>query len=879
MRSIFLALALIVFAPRASAQWQLDFIGVPAVLPELFSDLEPLYDNGTAFMQIGYSGAGPAQAYLSYVIVTDNASVRGVSSGDVQQALQQASRYGLPVTRVLAFGFGAIPISFSGPGVQTPTMAQLDGLVGWTHTRDEPLVLALLQAGALPEGTHSFYAWLSTEPRGQGQLLAEFGLSRTVVTPGIPELLAPADGATVREALPSFSWIAPALPPGVMGVSYLFRMVELLGSQTPVDAVRGNRAHFETTVQGVTGLSYPPGALPLEHGRRYAWQVTTVRDGRPFGRVPSSQVFSFTYTDPNAEGSLALLAPQGTPFASLRANDNTRFTFTLDPAFDPAATPWQDVNLEIVRIWDPTIDVGAWVSSLDGTGFDNALLAGGLSRAAHRVPVMLQPGARQEADFTVPEENGFDQALAWRFRGTLGGRPFVSPFRVAIVQSNLPPQIEAQTASAALLTGGALSLNYATTPEAAWNRVRVQILQQNVPEGALAEDVARRLEVNFAAFAGSTRRQELGISLREVEVPISATGVSTLTFEAGEQDLAFAYRIVGTPRRGRDVASESVGSGFIEGSISRMVVDVRVRGRIRAPLQTSADQLPLTLHAYLADGSPAGDAIRITTGADGAFEVVLPLTQRTQPTSSRPVRLTVSSEGNGTLFPFRQDLMLNGGDDVHGEFSIHPRPRLLAVEIGGFILEAVEVYQPVWGAEVNLRLYLESQNVEVRVTAHTAENGLFSAFFHWPLEHEIALRGAKLSGNVVPGAANAHLVQDQFQIEPMLFGGGFPPSLRIRLPVRPGRLLIPITAGGVAQSNVTVQLFRDDMGLGVNKLVGTTQTDASGVAAFTVYHGQPYRVVVTDRRFVPVSGEIAWEGWVEARSGEEICIDFIALTM
>jgi len=872
MRYGIAALLLLFLAPRAHAQWQLDFIGVPAVLPELFGDIEALYENGTVFLQIRHTGASPAQGYLNYLMITDNASPRGVSSSEIQIGIENATRAGYPFTRALSFGFGAIPISFSGVGVLNQTPAQLDDLVGWTHTRDEALLLSLLQAGTLPEGTHSFYVWLSSEPRGAGTLLAETGFSRTVITPGSPDLLSPTDGAMVRQSLPTFTWTPPTLPLNVSNVAYQFRMVEVLGSQTANDAIRGNRIHFETVVEALTALNYPVSALSLEHGRRYAWQITTVRDGRPFGRLPSSPVFTFTYTDPNAEGTLSLVAPQGTPYASLRAGDNTRFTFTLDPAFDLAQTPWQDVQLEIVRTWDPSIDVGAWVSSLDGTGFDDAIRTVGRSRATHQVPVLLEAGGRQGVEFSVPEQNGFDQALAWRFRGMLNGRTFTSPIRVAIVQSNQPPVLEAEAVAGVLLTGNGREISYSASPEGAWNRVRVQIMHAEVTASESAATISQQLATRFDQFArvANTRSSGSGRSvvLREEQVPVAASGRFTLTLPEGANDVAFAYRVVGTPRRGRDVVSESSGYGYQEGTSARTPATVSVSGTLVSRGSTIQLQAPAVFaQAYQADGAPMGDRVQGETDDEGGFTLALPFTERTVPTAQRPVRIEITTEQNDGYFAATHAEALTA-QNVTG-VNVNLRPREIPVALEGRVLDTAG--EPVSGADLILSLSLSSQNINLQASTLSTADGSFRVLVRWPGDLELALRGAQLTATVEPGAVNTRLVQDVFRTNPVLYREGIPEYV-IRLPLRPGSLTTEVAAGTIPQSGVPVRL----RGTGsVSNVLLMARTADNGRATFSNLTPGTYQVDYPTNRFIPALPA----GTFVVRPGEETRVPTLAASV
>ncbi|MBU2445640.1 MAG: hypothetical protein KJ666_08720 [Bacteroidetes bacterium] len=81
---------------------------------------------------------------------------------------------------------------------------------------------------------------------------------------------------TLRTAVGSyliFNWLPPTpIPPG-MRVTYGLRIVEMLGSQSPYDAMRSNPPSFENRNIISTIYQYPLGARQFSPGRRYAWKV------------------------------------------------------------------------------------------------------------------------------------------------------------------------------------------------------------------------------------------------------------------------------------------------------------------------------------------------------------------------------------------------------------------------------------------------------------------------------------------------------------------------------------------------------------------------------------------------------------------------------
>ncbi|MEJ2218562.1 MAG: hypothetical protein P8099_18380, partial [Gemmatimonadota bacterium] len=195
----------------------------------------------------------------------------------------------------------AIPLptvtTYTTPNIADWRSAQLQGAVATTVSR----------TGALPEGSYALcvnfqnlVAVGRTPYTVQDvQQCAEFQINN----PQPPTLLLPADKSAVTQQIPVFSW-TPVVMAGMPFVQYQLRVVEVLPQQTPTRAIEANRPVFETTVSNVTTLPYPPSALSLEVGKRYAWRVQALAPGVandygvsvvPLGENQGlSEVFTFT---------------------------------------------------------------------------------------------------------------------------------------------------------------------------------------------------------------------------------------------------------------------------------------------------------------------------------------------------------------------------------------------------------------------------------------------------------------------------------------------------------------------------------------------------------------------------------------------------------
>jgi hypothetical protein len=107
-----------------------------------------------------------------------------------------------------------------------------------------------------------------------------------------PILVAPFDESTVADKFPNFSWLPPVPVAADQSVRYSLKIVEVLGRQTPYDALTSNPAYFTRSEIPSVLLQYPVSARPFIDGRQYAWQIKAFGDGFPMGE---SEIWWFTY--------------------------------------------------------------------------------------------------------------------------------------------------------------------------------------------------------------------------------------------------------------------------------------------------------------------------------------------------------------------------------------------------------------------------------------------------------------------------------------------------------------------------------------------------------------------------------------------------------
>ncbi|MEK9137439.1 MAG: hypothetical protein AAB393_09985, partial [Bacteroidota bacterium] len=128
---------------------------------------------------------------------------------------------------------------------------------------------AFTRTGNAPSGDYTICIYVKTET---GEELVRDCIQQNVEIVSGPTLISPADGETIPEGqMPMFTWLPPT--PAPPGVQYHLRIVEVLGNQSPSDAMQRNAAWFEKGDIRTTTFQYPTSAKKLEKGKKFAWKV------------------------------------------------------------------------------------------------------------------------------------------------------------------------------------------------------------------------------------------------------------------------------------------------------------------------------------------------------------------------------------------------------------------------------------------------------------------------------------------------------------------------------------------------------------------------------------------------------------------------------
>lgn len=123
----------------------------------------------------------------------------------------------------------------------------------------------------LPMGNYQIcYSLMSEEHATLTEDCNSFIVEYTGILP--PVLIAPANGDTIRQTYPMFTWTPPA-PSGDIPVSYELFLFEISKGQTPEGAVVKNQPHHTAKEIKEPFYNYPPDALTVKEHQAYAWQI------------------------------------------------------------------------------------------------------------------------------------------------------------------------------------------------------------------------------------------------------------------------------------------------------------------------------------------------------------------------------------------------------------------------------------------------------------------------------------------------------------------------------------------------------------------------------------------------------------------------------
>jgi len=152
-----------------------------------------------------------------------------------------------------------------------------------------------------------------------------------------PQLITPADGTTLNSNQPVlFTWMAPSLKPD-KSIRYKLKVVEILGNQSPSEAVKRNPIWYESNELRRPMLQYPLSAKRLEPGKKYAWTVQIINKEAQGVDASSETADAFMFTIDKPIEVTETITPQLiTPADGTTLNSNQPVLFTwMAPSLKP----------------------------------------------------------------------------------------------------------------------------------------------------------------------------------------------------------------------------------------------------------------------------------------------------------------------------------------------------------------------------------------------------------------------------------------------------------------------------------------------------------------------------------------------------------------
>lgn len=169
-----------------------------------------------------------------------------------------------------------------------PFQLESGGMASQTDIRWSPdmvlsnrLATRLSKYGGIPTGEYVYcYRFIQIPDR---KVLGVFCQEQSNLSMTLPRLSYPSDEAILKTPLPVLNWLPPM--PMSRALNYSLRLVELREEQVPMDAIQTNLPLFEKHNLQMLSLSYPPTAINLQPGKKYAWQVTAFWGGNEVGKT------------------------------------------------------------------------------------------------------------------------------------------------------------------------------------------------------------------------------------------------------------------------------------------------------------------------------------------------------------------------------------------------------------------------------------------------------------------------------------------------------------------------------------------------------------------------------------------------------------------
>ncbi|WP_423735452.1 hypothetical protein [Chitinophaga caseinilytica] len=232
-----------------------------------------------------------AQLTVNFMPEVQGRTLEGVMSAKLMNSQQRRSCY--MVVRITVAGGGLIAEA------QTPAFDVQPGMnlipqhaaynAAWKFGSGKVAVV-VKQSHQFPEGEYEYCFELYENVKGApGEMVADqcFNYDLQPLSPLM--LTEPYEGDHICEKRPPLFWqpLLPAIP----GMEYRLLLVEVKEGQARAEALHYNMPVIRQAGIQAPMLLYPPLSRELTEGKKYAWQVTAVRNEMVLAR---SEVWDFT---------------------------------------------------------------------------------------------------------------------------------------------------------------------------------------------------------------------------------------------------------------------------------------------------------------------------------------------------------------------------------------------------------------------------------------------------------------------------------------------------------------------------------------------------------------------------------------------------------
>ena len=141
---------------------------------------------------------------------------------------------------------------------------------------DPDLEELVLRLGKLPPGT--FTVCMTVNDASNDEELARDCYTQVIIQITPPELINPGNSVSLPSENPVFTWLPSGINSFEADVQYTLVISEVIGEQTPYEAINTTPYFFMEEGITTTNFLYPTDAQAFEPDKQYAWQIISYVD-------------------------------------------------------------------------------------------------------------------------------------------------------------------------------------------------------------------------------------------------------------------------------------------------------------------------------------------------------------------------------------------------------------------------------------------------------------------------------------------------------------------------------------------------------------------------------------------------------------------------